>query len=116
MVTGQAAKMCGPGKCSFDHPASRQQNESSLGLRQFDDTQLDPVLTRRRGWPWSGMALVDISQFNGLAGGLLGGSRDVGQYAPRASCSYPVTHSIEHRAKLYSRGGASSRSNERSGA
>ena len=46
-------------------PASRQQDEAALGLREFDDLQVDAV--RARPWrTFPRMALVAIGQWAGV--------------------------------------------------
>ena len=53
------------------HPAARQQHEAALGLRVFDDFQLNAMLGRGlfRGFPR--VTLIDIRQLHMVSGDLL---------------------------------------------
>jgi hypothetical protein len=47
VVSGHAAKACGPGEASFDDPATGQQNKSALDLGVLDHLQLHTMSRRR---------------------------------------------------------------------
>jgi site-specific DNA recombinase len=62
----------------LDHPASRQQHESALGLGVLDDFQADAVGLGVRRRLVAGVALVDEGQRDRLAGDLLDGLGQLG--------------------------------------
>jgi len=51
IVPHQAAEAGLPGERSLDDPATRQQDETMLGLRQLDHVQFDAFVRRRRTKP-----------------------------------------------------------------
>ncbi len=71
IVTRQPPEAGGPGEPTLDHPPLGEQDEAAFGLGQLDDLQADAVgcsgVSRFR----AGVALVDVGELDGLAGGLL---------------------------------------------
>lgn len=63
----------GPREGSFDDPSTRQENEPTLGLRQFDDFELDAVPGRRLLSTFTGIALVDPGDLDAVVGDGLNG-------------------------------------------
>ena len=68
VVLHQAAKAGRPGKGPLDHPASPQQHEATLGVRQINHPQLDAMCFCSVSGLRAGIALVDMGQANALAG------------------------------------------------
>jgi hypothetical protein len=67
IVASQAAKSCHPGETALHHPSSRQQNEASLGLWQFDDLQTYALCFGCLGWLIARVSLIDESQLDMVA-------------------------------------------------
>ncbi len=67
IVASQAAKPCHPGKTALDDPATRQQDEAMLGLRQFDDLQTYPMCFGCLCWLITSVALICESQLDMVA-------------------------------------------------
>ena len=85
VVTRQATEARHPGESALDHPAPRQQDETTPGavrVGQLDHLQLDALRGRRCGGFSARVALVDIRQFHGLAGHLLDQRRQRGHLRP----------------------------------
>ena len=78
IIASQAAKPCHPGKTAFDDPATRQQDEAMLGLRQFDDLQAYPMCFGSLCWLITSVALIHESQLDMVACRFLDGG---GQFA-----------------------------------
>ena len=71
IVPCETSESCGPGEASFYHPAAWQEHEASFGHGVFDHLKPDATLLgcfRRVG---AGVALIDIGQFDRVAGHLL---------------------------------------------
>ena len=68
VVLDEAAETRGPGEGSLNDPSSGQQDEAFLGLRQLDDLEPDAVPPGGIGGSLPGVALVDIGQFDAVAG------------------------------------------------
>ena len=88
IVPRQPAQAGGPGETALHHPASGQENNASLGLRQLDHFQADALLRRCLQGLVSGRALVPQGDFHTLArhGWSLGrqlGNRLTGRRAPQ---------------------------------
>ncbi len=71
VVSGEASEAGGPGEASFHDPAARQEHEASLGHGVFDDFEPDTVLLCGGCGVLTGIALIDISEFDGVARNLL---------------------------------------------
>jgi hypothetical protein len=67
-----AASGC-PCEGSFDDPSTGQRGEASLGFREFNDLEGDALCTRGLGRLVTGIAVIDIGERDGLAGGVLDG-------------------------------------------
>ena len=52
----EAGRRC---ECSFDDPASWQEDEAAFGLGQFDDLKCNAVFGRGIGGTLTGMTLID---------------------------------------------------------
>ena len=71
VVPSQTPKSAEPSKGSFDDPASRQQQETSLRLVVLDDHELNPVLACSRVRLLARIALIDKGDLDFVAGNLL---------------------------------------------
>src|SRR6266567_2091306 len=67
VVASQATKARHPGKTALDHPSAWQQDESTLGLGQFDDFQAYSVCLGRLGRLVAGVPLINESQVHALS-------------------------------------------------
>ena len=56
IITGQTTEAGHPGKGAFDDPASGQQDKAVLGLRQFDDFQVNAMFSSSLVGLWTGIA------------------------------------------------------------
>ncbi len=73
IVLDQPSTSCGPCEGAFDRPPPGQQHEARPGLGQFDDFKGDAAFLCGFGHLLAGIALVDISERDILASGLLDG-------------------------------------------
>src|SRR5215216_2814948 len=71
VVACQTTKARHPAERALDHPATRQQDKTLLGFRQFDDFQLDTVLGSGLLRFRPAVALVNKRQFDTLSSDLL---------------------------------------------
>jgi hypothetical protein len=71
IISDQPAKACCPGKGTFDHPASWQQDKALLRLRQFDHHQLNAVRLCRRCGVGTVVAGINEGDIDTVAGGVL---------------------------------------------
>ena len=78
IIPSQTPKTRRPGKGSFHHPASGQEDKSAFGFMMFDHFQFNASLRGRRGRLLAGITLIHISQTDRLAGRRLHG---LGQFS-----------------------------------
>src|SRR5258708_40274532 len=71
IIAHQAPEARCPSERALHHPTPGQQDEAVLGLGQFDDFQLDPMFFGLLSRYVTGIALVNESAFDRLAGALL---------------------------------------------
>ena len=71
IVPGQSSKSTGPGEASFYHPSTRQQHEASFCHGVLDHFESDAVLAGSFGGVRPCVSLVDLGQFDRVAGDLL---------------------------------------------
>ncbi len=71
IVPHQAAKTRRPAKRAFNHPTTRQEHETFLGVGQLDNFQANALFGSRLSRVVTGIALVHKGDFDGLAGRLL---------------------------------------------
>ena len=68
VVPSESAETSGPGEGAFDDPSARQQHEVSLRHGMLDHLEPDAGLLRGLLSVRTVLALIDISQFDGIAG------------------------------------------------
>jgi hypothetical protein len=68
VVSGESVEAGCPGEAAFDHPASGQQHEASLGLRMLDHFQPYAVAGGGLFCGLARIALIDISKLHVLLG------------------------------------------------
>ena len=78
VVSGQTTESRRPCEAALDDPTSRQQHEAAFCFGMFDDFQLDAMFGSGLCSRCVGVSLIDIGQFDMLAGDLLHG---LGQHA-----------------------------------
>ena len=76
VVFDEPAEAGRPCEGSLDNPSSGQEHEAALGFRQRDDLERDALFSGRCGGLFSGIALVDESDLDVLAGFRLNGLGD----------------------------------------
>lgn len=68
-IAHEPTKTGSPGEGPLHHPVLEQQHEASLGLRQLDHLQLNPMLPGGIRGLFARVALIDMSQIDTLTGG-----------------------------------------------
>lgn len=71
VVSGESAKACRPCEASLDHPSSGQEHETAPGHGVFHNFEPDAVVLGCGRGGLANVALVDIGQFDLIAGHLL---------------------------------------------
>jgi len=71
VVFGESAEAGCPGEAAFYHSSAGQQHEASFGHGVLDHFEPDAVLLSGFGCVGTGVALVDIGQFDRIARKLL---------------------------------------------
>src|SRR6476660_2021941 len=71
IVFGEPAEADGPSEGTLDHPSPGQKDKPLLGFFEFDYDQTNAPLGCLLGGFFSGVALIDKSDFDTLAGSLL---------------------------------------------
>src|SRR5258706_3207088 len=66
IITGQPTKTSHPGEGALHDPASGQQDKALLGFGQFNDFQVNAMLSSSLFGLGSGIALVDKGDFNAV--------------------------------------------------
>ena len=82
VVTCQASEAADPGEGAFDHPASWQQDKTSLGFLEFDHDQANALCCGSRGWLCSGVSLIGESHLDVAIGHRLHLLRQSGDLSP----------------------------------
>ena len=67
VVACQSTKPAHPGKTALHNPSTWKQHKPTLGIRQPDDIQVDPLLLGCLAWGLPGVALVHEGQFDALS-------------------------------------------------
>src|SRR5258707_14837386 len=71
IITGQATKARHPRERTLDDPTTGQQDKTMFGLGQFDNFQLDAMLSRSLFGLRTGITLVDKGDLYRIAGDVL---------------------------------------------
>ncbi len=71
IILGEPAKTSCPGKRAFNNPASGQQDKTLFGFGEFDDNQIDSVLSSVLAGLFARVALIRESNFHAVPGRLL---------------------------------------------
>ena len=71
VVAPESSESREPSEAAFDHPPSGKQNKAFPGLLKLNDLKLDSMLACIFGRLFPGIALVNPSELNILAGSLL---------------------------------------------
>ena len=80
VVFDESSEAGGPGEGSFDDRSSGQQQETALGLRQFDDLEGNAAFSGSGRWFLPGIALIDESDLHVLSGLRLNGLGDTADF------------------------------------
>ena len=106
VVFDQPAASCCPGEGSFDDPAPWQQNEAVFRFGQLDDFEGNTLLSCGFGGLFAGIPLIDVSERNALASGLLNGfgkAADPGLRRGRLSARSSTLAGVTCRASRWPR-------------
>ena len=66
VISGQTTETSGPGKGALDHPASGQQNKTTLGFMMLDHLQPNSLLCGVSGSLLSSITLIDEGNLHGF--------------------------------------------------